>query len=85
VLLLVIAVATMIGLRYAMNRSQKPPSTPRDYNEIMASGELNVVTDYNSIGYYVSGDSTHGISAGMIRALEKEWGMRVHLFGKQSR
>lgn len=84
VLLLVIAVATMIGLRYAMNRSQKPPSTPRDYSEIMASGELNVVTDYNSIGYYVSGDSTQGFQLEMIRTLEKEWGVRVHLFLENS-
>lgn len=83
-LLLVVAVATMIGLRYAMNRPEKPPSTPRDYNEIMASGELNVVTDYNSIGYYVSGDSTQGFQLEMMRALEHEWGVQVHLFLENS-
>ena len=31
--------------------------TPRDYNEIIASGELNVTTEYNSVSYYVEGDS----------------------------
>lgn len=79
-LLLVVAVATMIGLRNVMNRPEKLPSTPRDYNEIMASGELNVVTDYNSIGYYVSGDSTQGFQLEMMQALENAWGVEVRLF-----
>jgi len=83
-LFLVVAVAAMIGLRNVINRPEKPPSTPRDYNEIMASGALNVVTDYNSIGYYVSGDSTQGFQLEMIRALEKEWGVQVHLFLENS-
>jgi len=83
-LLLAVAVAAMIGLRNVINRSDKPPSTPRDYNEIMASGELNVVTDYNSIGYYVSGDTLQGFQLEMIRALEKDWGVQVHLFLENS-
>lgn len=78
-LLLVAAIVAMVWLRNVINRTTKPPSAPRDYREIMASGELNVVTDYNSIGYYVSGDSTQGFQLEMMQALEEEWGVKVRL------
>jgi membrane-bound lytic murein transglycosylase MltF len=78
-LLLVAAIVAMVWLRNAINRTTKPPSALRDYREIMASGELNVVTDYNSIGYYVSGDSTQGFQLEMMQALEEEWGVKVRL------
>ena len=79
-LLLIIAVGTMILLRYMRSGDADRILLPRDYKEIMASGELNVVTDYNSIGYFVSGDSARGFQLEMMQALEKEWGVKVNLF-----
>ena len=79
-LLLIIAVGTMILLRYMRRGDADRILLPRDYKEIMASGELNVVTDYNSIGYFVSGDSARGFQLEMMQALEKEWGVKVNLF-----
>lgn len=78
-LLLLVVVTAMIALRHTINRAARPPASPRDYPEIMASGELRVVTDYNSIGYYVSGDSAIGFQLEMMQALEKEWGVKVQL------
>ncbi len=52
----------------------------RDYAEIVASGELRIATDYNSIGYYVMGDTIMGFQYEMIRALEKEWNMKIVVF-----
>ncbi len=83
-LLLVVTIAVMVVLRNAVHGLEKLPDVPRDYKEIMASGELKVVTDYNSIGYYVSGDSTRGFQLEMMEALEKEWGIKVHLFLENS-
>ncbi|HBB00272.1 MAG: glutamine ABC transporter substrate-binding protein [Bacteroidetes bacterium GWD2_45_23] len=81
--LLIVAAGVMLLLRNAMHAA-KAPRTPRDYSEIMASGELNVVTDYNAIGYYVSGDSTRGFQLEMMRALEEVWGVQVNLFLENS-
>lgn len=67
-----------------MGGSRSTPLAPRDYSEIISSGELNVVTDYNSIGLYVSGDSLQGFQREMILALEKEWGIKVNLFLENS-
>ncbi len=83
-LLLIAAVVVMILLWTGMKTSRNILSSPRDYNEIIASGELNVVTDYNSIGLYVSGDSLQGFQREMILALEKEWGLKVNLFLENS-
>ncbi|WP_298648828.1 transporter substrate-binding domain-containing protein [uncultured Proteiniphilum sp.] len=83
-LLLIVAVVVMILLRAGMKGSRSTPLQPHDYNEIMASGELNVVTDYNSIGLYVSGDTLQGFQREMILALEKEWGIKVNLFLENS-
>jgi len=67
-----------------MKGSRNTFMAPRDYNEIISSGELNVVTDYNSIGLYASGDSLQGFQREMILALEKEWGIKVNLFLENS-
>ncbi|MDR2816000.1 MAG: transporter substrate-binding domain-containing protein [Proteiniphilum sp.] len=83
-LLLVVGVIAMLLLRTAVKSSRNALLQPRDYNEIMASGELNVVTDYNSIGLYVSGDTLQGFQREMILALEKEWGIKVNLFLENS-
>jgi membrane-bound lytic murein transglycosylase MltF len=82
-LLLAAAVAVMLLLRIAVTSRGVMPQS-RDYDEIMASGELNVVTDYNSIGLYVSGDTLQGFQREMILALEKEWGIKVNLFLENS-
>ena len=81
--LLIIVVGTMILLRY-ISKDSDILLLPRDYKEIMASGELNVVTDYNSIGYFVSGDTARGFQLEMIKALEKAWGVKVNLFLENS-
>lgn len=83
-LLLIVAIAVMLLLRMGITDSRRVSLSSRDYNEIMASGELNVVTDYNSIGLYVSGDTLQGFQREMVLALEKEWGIKVNLFLENS-
>lgn len=53
--------------------------TPRDYNEIIASGELNVTTEYNSVSYYVEGDSLSGLHYELIQAFAKDKGLKLHI------
>lgn len=57
---------------------------PKDYAQIKASGELNVATDYNSIGYFISGDSVAGFQYELIKALERNWNLKVNLFLENS-
>lgn len=84
IFLLVIVGVVMMLLKQLSHREEPIVYAPRDYNEIMDSGEINVVTDYNSIGYYVSGDTAIGFQLDMIRALEEEWGVKANLFLENS-
>ena len=52
---------------------------PRDFPEIQSSGIINVVTEYNSIGYYVSGDTLAGVQYELCRYIEKRSGLQVHI------
>ena len=74
----------MIIMKQLFRKEEPKVYMPRDYNEIMNSGEMNVVTDYNSIGYYVSGDSAIGFQLDLLRALEEDWNLKVNLFLENS-
>lgn len=43
----------------------------RDFPEISESGVLRVVTDYNQIGYYASGDSVSGFNHDLLDEIQK--------------
>lgn len=76
--LLAVAVYLMFLL---FNLNKKPGVVlPRDFPEIIASGTLNVATDYNTIGYHVSGDTTAGFQYELIKSIEKAWGIEVKIF-----
>ncbi|MDR1527443.1 MAG: transporter substrate-binding domain-containing protein [Dysgonamonadaceae bacterium] len=51
----------------------------KDYPAIQASGILNVVTEYNSVGYYVSGDTIAGFQYELCRHIEKRSGLEVRI------
>ncbi len=80
---LIITIVALLMIRNAIINSYSMQGV-RDFEEIMATGELNVVTDYNSIGYFVSGDTAKGFQLEMVRALEAEWGVRVNLYLENS-
>ena len=76
--LLAVAVYLMFLL---FNLNKKPGVVlPRDFPEIIASGTLNVATDYNTIGYHVSGDTTAGFQYELIKSIEKAWAIEVKIF-----
>ena len=82
-ILLVLAVSIMVILRNFIKQTDEVYEL-RDYEEIMASGVIKVVTDYNSIGYFISGDSARGFQLDMINALEDDWNIGINLFLENS-
>jgi membrane-bound lytic murein transglycosylase MltF len=51
----------------------------RDYPEIQASGVLNIVTEYNSVDYYVSGDSIAGVQYDLANYVKERSGLEVKI------
>lgn len=65
-------------------RKQEEILKVRDYSDIIDSGVFNVVTDYNTIGYFISGDSVVGFQYEMMKELEDDWNVKVNLFLENS-
>lgn len=74
-LLLVLIIVGAIWL--PTHRSEKPKGHPRDYAEIAASGLLRVATEYNSLSFYVDGDTVSGFHYELIEAFAREQGLKA--------
>ena len=77
IFLLFIVIITMVLLwMFIISRKY----TPRDYPQIENEGVLRIVTEYNTVGYYVSGDTIEGFQYELSKAIEKASGLIVELY-----
>lgn len=60
-------------------RKEKPQGHPRDYAEIKESGILHAATEYNSINFYVDGDTVSGFHYELIEAFARDKGLQVQV------
>jgi membrane-bound lytic murein transglycosylase MltF len=51
----------------------------RDWKEIKDEGVIHIVTEYNSIGYYVSGDTVAGTQYDLCKYIEERSGLQVFI------
>lgn len=78
-LLLVIAVlAVIFSFRYC-GKPEKPVGHPRDYAAIAKEGVLRVATEYNSIGFFVDGDTISGFHYDLIQAFARDKGLKAEI------
>lgn len=78
-LLLVIAVlAVIFSFRYC-RKAEKPVGHPRDYAAIAKEGVLRVATEYNSIGFFVDGDTISGFHYDLIQAFARDKGLKAEI------
>ena len=57
---------------------------PRDYPEIKKEGVLRIVTSYNSIDYYISGDSIEGFQYNLCKVMEMYSGLNTEIYLENS-
>ena len=81
--ILAVFVVCMTAIVFKLS-TEKRELGVRDLPQIERDRILNIVTDYNSVGYYVSGDSIMGFQFEMVKALEKAWGIKTALFLENS-
>lgn len=69
---------------YITQKDDTPPvkGHPRTYEEIIKSGVLRAVTEYNSLSYFVDGDTISGFHYDLIQAFAKSKGLKVEIFPK---
>lgn len=76
-------IATLIATILSRNES-KNQTHPRDYEEIERSGILKVVTEYNSLSYFVDGDTISGFQYELIKAFAHDKGLKMKITPEMS-
>ena len=59
-------------------------SAVRDYDKIIQSGVLRAVTEYNSISYFLQGDTIDGLHYELLQAFAKDKGLKVEITPEMS-
>ncbi|MDR3339725.1 MAG: transporter substrate-binding domain-containing protein [Candidatus Symbiothrix sp.] len=75
--LLTLCLLIMLFLRL---RIKNNPIENRDLPEIKKENTLNVVTEYNSVDYYVSGDTISGMQYELCKYIGKRSGLTVRIY-----
>lgn len=74
---ILLGLISALGVTFWPWRREKPKGHPRDYAEIVASGVLNAATEYNSISFYVNGDTVTGFHYELIEAFAHDKGLKA--------
>lgn len=76
---LVIGVLCFVVFLLWPQRKDQPEGHPRDWKEIVASGTIHAATEYNSISFYVDGDTVTGFHYELIEAFAHDKGLKVEI------
>ena len=76
IVLLSVTVAIMGSLLYVRSKTL----SPRDLREIQAEGILRIVTEYDQLGYYVSGNQIEGFQYELSKAIARLSGLEVSIY-----
>lgn len=74
----IIVLAILFSVRQC-GKEEKPSGHPRDYAAIAKEGILRVATEYNSISFYVDGDTVSGFHYELIEAFARDKGLEVRI------
>lgn len=69
---------------FFFDKKDKPQGHPRDYAEIAAEGIIHAATEYNSISFYVDGDTLSGFHYELIEAFARDHGLKAALAPEMS-
>lgn len=73
----VMGVAAACIATFLSREKKTPEAEPRDYPEIAAEGVLRVATEYNSISFFVDGDTISGFHYELINAFARDHGLKA--------
>ena len=69
-------VATLIAT-FLLPSKEKQVTHPRDYHEIAGEGAIHVATEYNSISFFVNGDTLSGFHYELIEAFARDHSLKT--------
>ena len=75
--------AIIFAFRYC-SKQEIATGHPRDYDAIVKEGVLRVATEYNSISFYVDGDTVSGFNYELIQAFAHDKGLKAEITPEMS-
>lgn len=82
--LVIAIIAVLISFFWSRKEKVEHSTHIRDYEEIIAADTLRVVTEYNSISFFVDADSVSGFHYELIRAFANSKGIEVSIIPEMS-
>ena len=83
-IIIALAIAAGIIMLNTQEEEEKLASSPRDYAEILSSGQLRAVTEYNAVSYHVSKDTLQGFDYELLNAFASEKGLKLEITPEMS-
>lgn len=80
----VLGLMTALLATFFFKKREKPEGHPEDYAEIAAKGVIRAATEYNSISFYVDGDTLSGFHYELIEAFARDHGLKAVLSPEMS-
>lgn len=82
--LIYIAAAIILIASFVIRGLSTSSVHPREYKEIEKSGVLRAVTEYNSVSYYVDGDTLAGFSYELLKRFAEAKGLKLEITPEMS-
>lgn len=84
----ILGIITTLIATFLLKKEEKRQGHPRDYEGIATEGIIHAATEYNSISFYVDGDTVSGFHYELIEAFARDHGLKAALspemsFGKR--
>lgn len=81
---ILLGVVAALVATFVLPEKETRKGYPRDYAAIAAEGILRAATEYNSISFYVDGDTLSGFHYELIEAFAREHGLKVAIMPEMS-
>ena len=77
-------IAVTLSAVFFHSQPDHMPTAPRSYQDIMESGVLRAVTEYNSVSYHAQGDTIGGLHYELLQAFSRSKGLNVEITPEMS-
>ena len=70
---------TLSAILFKPQPKEETVQSPRSYEEILHSGVLRAVTEYNSISFHVQSDTLEGLHYELLQAFARDKGLKAEI------
>ncbi len=81
---IILGAVTALVATFVLPKKETGKRHPRNYAEIAADGILRAATEYNSISFYVDGDTLSGVHSELLEACARDHGLKVAITPEMS-